>query len=362
MITATFAIPGDLATPTGGYRYDREVLARASAHGVEFDHLPLPGSFPFPPQDDLLRTAGLLVSQPADRVVLVDGLAYGALPESICLSVKSPIVALVHHPLALESGLAADTAARLKASEAAALVHARRIVVTSRITGRILTEDYAVPADRITVAEPGTAPAPRATGSGRPEPTILTVGAISARKGYDVLVAALARLQGEAWRLIIAGATDRAPEVHAALREAIRHHGLEARVTLTGAISDAEIDALYAQADLFVMPSRYEGYGMVLAEAMARGLPIITTTGGAAAETVPDGAAVKVPPDDALALSAALSRLIQSPRMRADLAARSFEAGRTLPGWDDTARIVATVVAELATGTHSHSQHPGPPR
>ena len=346
MITATFAIPGDLATPTGGYRYDREVLARASAHGVEFDHLALPGSFPFPTPDELLRTAGLFVSHPADRVLMVDGLAYGALPESICLSAKSPIVALVHHPLALESGLAAETAARLKASEAAALVHARRIIVTSRIT----------------VAEPGTAPAPRAIGSGRSEPTILTVGAISARKGYDVLVAALARLQGEAWRLVIAGATDRAPEVHAALREAIRHHGLEARVTLTGAISDAEIEALYAQADLFVMPSRYEGYGMVLAEAMARGLPIITTTGGAAAETVPDGAAVKVPPDDALALSAALSRLIQSPRMRADLAARSFEAGRALPGWDDTARIVASVVAGLATGAPSHFHHPGSPR
>ena len=362
MITATFAIPGDLATPTGGYRYDREVLARASAHGVEFDHLALPGSFPFPTPDELLRTAGLFVSHPADRVLMVDGLAYGALPESICLSAKSPIVALVHHPLALESGLAAETAARLKASEAAALVHARRIIVTSRITGRILIEEYAVPADRITVAEPGTAPAPRAIGSGRSEPTILTVGAISARKGYDVLVAALARLQGEAWRLVIAGATDRAPEVHAALREAIRHHGLEARVTLTGAISDAEIEALYAQADLFVMPSRYEGYGMVLAEAMARGLPIITTTGGAAAETVPDGAAVKVPPDDALALSAALSRLIQSPRMRADLAARSFEAGRALPGWDDTARIVASAVAGLATGAPSHFHHPGSPR
>jgi glycosyltransferase involved in cell wall biosynthesis len=362
MITATFAIPGDIATPTGGYRYDREVLARAGAQGVEFDLLTLPGSFPFPSSEDLLRTAGHLVSHPADRVLLIDGLAYGALPESICLSVKSPIVALVHHPLALESGLGPDTAARLKASETAALAHARRIVVTSRITGRILVEDYAVPADRITVAEPGTAPAPRSTGSGRAAPMVLAVGALSARKGYDVLVAALARLQGEAWHLTIAGATDRAPEIHDALRDAIRRQGLETRVTLAGAIADTELDALYAAADLFVMPSRYEGYGMVLGEAMARGLPIVTTTGGAAAETVPDGAAIKVPPDDVLALSAALSRLIQSPRMRADLAARSFDAGRALPGWDDTARIVASVVADLAMGAAPSSPHPGSPR
>ncbi len=234
--------------------------------------------------------------------------------------------------------------------------------MTSRVTGRILTEDYSVASDRITVAEPGTAPAPRSTGSGRPAPMILAVGAISARKGYDVLVSALARLRGEAWHLTIAGATDRAPEIHDALRQTIRHHGLETRVTLTGAVADSELNALYATTDLFVMPSRYEGYGMVLGEAMARGLPIVTTTGGAAAETVPDGAAVKVPPDDALALSAALSRLIQSPRMRADLAARSFDAGRALPGWDDTARIVTSVVADLAAGTNPSSSHPGSPR
>lgn len=350
MARATFAIPGDLTTPTGGYRYDREVLARAGSAGIALTHLPLPGAYPYPTSDDLLRAAGALVSLPADDVLLVDGLAYGALPESICLSIKAPIVALVHHPLALESGLAPEAADRFRASERAALAHARWIIVTSRSTARILSEDYDVPADRISVAEPGTDPVPRAAGSGGSVPVILAVGALSPRKGYDVLVEALSRIGGEAWRLVIAGATDRDPRTHAALEAAIARHALERRIEIAGAVSDDELDRLYDRADVFVMPSLYEGYGMVLAEAMARGLPMVTTTGGAAAETVPDGAAIKVPPGDATALAAGLSRLIGSPRLRADLAERSFAAGQALPGWDETTRIVAGVLARAGSG------------
>ncbi|MBY0361802.1 MAG: glycosyltransferase family 4 protein [Phreatobacter sp.] len=357
MTRAVFAIPGDLATPTGGYRYDREVLARAGAAGVTLTHLPLPGAYPYPAADDLLRAAGALVSVPSDDVLLIDGLAYGALPESICLSIKSPIVALVHHPLALESGIPPETADRFRASERAALAHAQRVIVTSRSTGRILVEDYDVPADRIAVAEPGTDPVPRASGSGAATPVLLAVGALSARKGYDVLVEALAMLGGENWRMVIAGATERSPDIHAALGEAITRHGLDQRITLAGAVSDGELDRLYDRADLFVMPSRYEGYGMVLGEAMARGLPIVTTTGGAAAETVPEGAAIKVPPGDAGALAAGLSRLIGNPKLRSSFADKAFAAGQSLPGWDDTTRIVAGVLARVGSGpTHPAAQ------
>ncbi|KAF0137258.1 MAG: group 1 glycosyl transferase [Xanthobacteraceae bacterium] len=350
MNRAVFAIPGDLSTPTGGYRYDREVLTRAAGAGIALTHLALPGAYPYPTADDLLRAAGALITLPADEVLLVDGLAYGALPESICLSIKAPIVALVHHPLALESGLAPEAAARFRASERVALSHARWVIVTSRSTARILAEDYDVPADRITVAEPGTDPVPRARGSGGSVPVILSVGAMSPRKGYGVLVEALSRIGGEAWRLVIAGATDRDPETHASLRAAIARHGLERRVTVAGAVSDDELGRLYDGADIFVMPSLYEGYGMVLAEAMARGLPIVTTTGGAAAETVPDGAAIKVAPGDAGGLAAGLSRLIGNPRLRTELADRSLAAGQSLPGWDDTTRIVAGVLARAGSG------------
>jgi glycosyltransferase involved in cell wall biosynthesis len=347
MISAAFAIPGDIATPTGGYRYDREVLARAGGFGVALDHLALPASFPNPSSVDLLRTAGALVSLPADRVLLADGLAYGALPESICASIKCPIVALVHHPLALESGIGPMAVRHFRQSEAVALRHAAAVIVTSRVTARTLAEDYDVPLDRITVAEPGTEPAAQATGSGSAEQAILAVGAISPRKGYDVLIDALGELAALSWTLTVVGATDRDTRAYDEARRAVARNGLDARVTFAGSLADEALAGLYARADLFVMPSRYEGYGMVLAEAMARGLPIVATTGGAAAETVPDAAALKVPPGNVTELRVAIARALGDGQLRAALSAASWEAGRALPRWDDTARIIASVIASI---------------
>jgi glycosyltransferase involved in cell wall biosynthesis len=359
MISAAFAIPGDLSTPTGGYRYDREVLARAEAHGVALDHLALPASFPNPTDDDLLRTAGALVSLPADGVLLADGLAYGALPESICASIRCPIVALVHHPLALESGIGPMAAGHFRHSEAAALSRAAAVIATSRVTARTLADEYEVPSGRITVAEPGTEPASRATGSGSTEMLILAVGAVSQRKGYDVLMDALGELADLPWKLVVVGATDRDPHAYDAARRAVVRNRIEGRVAFHGSLSDEALARLYGLADLFVMPSRYEGYGMVLAEAMARGLPIVATTGGAAAETVPDAAALKVPPGNAAELRAAIARALSDAPLRAELGAASWAAGQTLPRWDDTTRIIASVLTRVGAGVDGRGPHRG---
>lgn len=347
-IAAVFAIPGALETPTGGYRYDREVLARLPAHGVVCRHLPLAPSFPFPAAGDLEATARTFEALDAQTVALVDGLALGALPQSVVAKLSGPLVALVHHPLALESGLAAEDAARLRISERQALARAAAIIVTSRRTAETLVQDYAVPKARITVAEPGTERAARATGSGTAALVLLAVGALSPRKNLDGLIAALAPLADRPWRLIVAGATDRHSTAWQTVEDTIRHHGLQGRVTLTGALDDQALARLYGEADLFVMASHYEGYGMVLAEAMARGLPIVTTTGGAAAETVPDAAALKVPPADPAALTAALAQALDDAPLRTRLAEASWQAAQALPSWDDTARRIAAVIKDVA--------------
>jgi glycosyltransferase involved in cell wall biosynthesis len=121
----------------------------------------------------------------------------------------------------------------------------------------------------------------------------------------------------------------------------IAREGLADRVTFVGGVDEARLDAYYEKADLFVMASLFEGYGMVLAEAMVRGLPILTTTGGAASQTVPDGAGLKVPPGDADALRLALARLIDDAALRLTLADAAYAASRSLPTWADTARIIA---------------------
>ena len=198
------------------------------------------------------------------------------------------------------------------------------------------------------MAEPGTAAALRARGSGGGAPAIFAAGSIIPRKGYDVLIGALALLRGNDWRLAIAGSPARAPETARALTAQIAALGLAERVTMLGDLSAPELDAAYAASDIFVLSSHFEGYGMVLAEAMARGLPIVATRGGAAADTVPDAAGLKAPPGNAPELAAALRRMITDEALRARCAEASWAAGQRLPRWSDTARIVAGALRSAA--------------
>lgn len=348
MIDAAFAIPGDIDLPTGGYMYARRVLALLPQMGVAATRIELPGSFPDPSDADLAETGRRLAAATAAAVVIIDGLAYGALPAEVIGRVRQPIVALVHHPLCLEAGVSEARQHVLRALETAALALARRVVVSSRATARTLAADFAVPAGRITVAEPGTDAAPRAHGSGGRTAQLLAVGSVIPRKAYDVLVRSLAPLEDRDWQLSIAGATDRSPQALAALHAAVHEAALQDRIAIVGPVGRERLGELYASADAFVMSSLYEGYGMVLAEAMARGLPIVCTTGGAAAETAPDAAAIKVPPGDAPALSGAICRLLDDAALRRRLADASWAAGQMLPRWEDTAGTIAGVIRDLA--------------
>lgn len=347
MVRAAFVIPGDLTLPTGGYAYDRRVLALLAAHGVDCAHVALPGTYPAPTEADLAETGRILAALPDDTVLLVDGLAFGAMPGEVVGRIRQKIADLVHHPLCLEAGLSPMRQRVLKQTETMALVFADAVVVTSRETARILATDFGVAADRITVAEPGTDRATRSNGSGRDQVALLAVGSIVARKAYDMLMHALAPHAGLSWTLTIAGAA-RDPAALAAFEAARDQHGFGARVTALGAVDDATLARLYAEADIFVSPSHFEGYGMALAEAMAHGLPIVCTTGGAAAETVPDAAAIKVSPGDAPAFGSGVARLITDPATRRSMADASYVAGQRLPSWDDAARTIASVLKGIA--------------
>lgn len=347
MAKVVFAIPGDIETASGGYGYDRRVLELLPAYGISVSHLELPGSFPAPSPEDLAVARRLVAATPPESILLIDGLAFGAMPESLIRDFGRTVVALVHHPVGYETGLSEERAEALIGTERAALALARNVVVTSRATKRTLERDFGVPLKKITVAEPGTDPAPRATGTGTPL-HLLAVGAISKRKAYEILVRALVPLAELDWRLTIAGATDRDPAAVDVLETAIASARLGDRISMVGKVVPATLDRLYESADLFVMPSLYEGYGMVLAEAMARGLPIVCTTGGAAADTVPDNAAMKVPPGDPQALTSALRDALDNKKLRVRMADASWEAGRALPTWNETARRIAATVLGMS--------------
>jgi glycosyltransferase involved in cell wall biosynthesis len=253
----------------------------------------------------------------------------------------------VHHPLALEWGLPADHAAILRGSERVALACAQAVVVTSPATARIVASDYGVPPARVTVARPGNDSVPRARGSGRGPLHLLSVGAVVPRKGFDVLVAALAALANLPWRLTIAGDLTRDAKAAASLHTEISHHGLTNRIAVLGAISSEQLATLYDTADLFVLSSYFEGYGMAYSEALAHGLPIIGTNAGAIAETVPDDAGLLVNAGDPAALAAALRSVITDPPLRRQLAEAALVAARYLPTWSESALIFAGALERL---------------
>lgn len=338
-----FLIPGDLDTPTGGYAYARALIAHGPAVGLDLDPIRLPNDFPFPEAASLAATAGILSGLSPDRPALIDGLAFGAMPADVLAQATAPLVVLLHHPLGLETGLEPAVQAGLIERETAALCHARAVIVPSGHIAGTLAGQFGVPRDRITVAAPGTAPMAPAPRIGQP-PVILSAGTITRRKGHDLLVAALAGLQDLDWQARIVGSDDRDPQAAADLRAQISAARLDSRIVLTGSVPEAAMRAHYHGADLFVLASHYEGYGMVFAEALAAGLPVIATTGGAIPDLVPVDAGLLIAPDDSDSLRDAIAALL-TDRARADaMAAAAQAAGDRLPRWDETSATVKAVL------------------
>lgn len=340
-----FAVPGDLGARTGGTIYDARLMAGLRDQGRAVTHLALPEGFPDPGPEALAAAVALLAALPPSLPVIVDGLAFGALPTEALARVAAPLVALVHHPLALEPGLDPARAAKLAAREAANLARAAHVLVPSPHIAAVLARDYGVGPERLTVALPGI---DRPVGPRAPEapPLILSVGLLATRKGHDVLIRALAGIADLDWRAVIVGRRHEpgAAEALEGLRDGL---GLGPRLRLAGEVPAAELAEFYRRASVFALATRYEGYGMAFAEALARGLPVVATSAGAVPDTVPLEAGILVPPDDAAGFAAAL-RLVLTDRALGDrLAAGAAASGARLPRWEDTAAAVGAALDRI---------------
>jgi len=339
-------VPGPINTPTGGYVYDREMIAGLRQRGWSVHVRELVGSYPLPSPADRTAADSMLSALPEESLVLLDGLALGSLPEEAGrVSSRLRLVALVHHPLADETGLAPEVKSALFDSERRALQAVRRVVVTSAPTAAGLARYDVAPA-KITVIEPGTERAPLARGSPGAVIELLCVASVVPRKGHDILVHALTSLRSQRCHLTCVGGLTRDVKWAARLQAQIRDEGLDDRITFVGDIGHAALDAYYDAADVFVLPTWYEGYGMVVAEALARGLPVVSTATGAIADLVGSEAGLLVPPGDVPALAAALTSVVQNTALRARLAEGARRVRDRLPTWDDAVqRMESTLEA-----------------
>ncbi len=310
----------------------------------------LPSGFPFPTDAELAETVRAIAA--ADRpgtVFMFDGLAFGAIPAGLIASIGSPIAALVHHPLGLEEGLSPAERTRLLSLEGEALALAQAVIVPSRGTAHELNQLFGISAAKLTIAEPGILRGRRAMGPSAGEPLhIVSVGSLTPRKGFAVLTEALATVSGLPWHATIAGSPDLSPDTAAEIRRKITGFGLADRVRLVGQLGEPEVSALYSSGDIFALASYYEGYGMAFAEAMAHGLPIVASGGGAVAGTIPPRAGFVCTPGDAKAIASALRSLLSDESLRQAKAEAAWRHGQTLPQWSDTAAIIAEALESLA--------------
>ncbi|TVP49075.1 MAG: glycosyltransferase [Halomonas sp.] len=348
----TLIVAGDPAQRTGGYIYDAHIVAALRQQDFDIDVVGLTGAFPDADAEASAQLNHALSSLQDGAGVIVDGLAMGALPEVVAQHAQRlDITALVHHPLGDELGLDTADQQRFHRSELSALAPVARIIVTSHFTARRLPElaaHYAMPLKAsITVVEPGVAQAPISPAAEPDEPLrLLCVATLTPRKGQDILVQALAGVAGDHWRCDCYGGA-RDPEFTQRVHRLIEKNGLQNSVFLHGECDGETLASAYQNAHALVLPSWYEGYGMVVTEALAHGLPVITTTGGALRDTLPAGAGLSVEPGDSDALQDALSLFCHDPDIRHQLRQGAIQARDGLSDWQMAGAAFAAVLTDM---------------
>ncbi len=344
-----FLVPGPLDTRTGGFIYDRQMidgLKRADRLGGIIE---TPDVFPGADPATIVAIASEIASVPEGSVLVVDGLAATDLSPVLKREAERlALIALIHHPLADENNADPRQVQALFDAERDMLEAPSGVIVTSPSTARRLA-DFGVGASRLATVLPGTDPRPVAEKREGP-PRILCVATLSRRKAQDVLIDALEQVQDLDWRTDLAGA-ERDPSFAEELDTKLAVSPVRDRIIRHGEVSEDRLEQLWRSASLFVLPSRHEGYGMALAEALARGVPVISTRAGAIPDTVPAGAGVLVEPGNANALAAALRGVIEKPELMRTLSQGALAAGRTLPSWSDAqANFIESIDRHTASG------------
>jgi len=330
-----FIIPGNIDALTGGYIYDKHIINGLSAQKWHVSLHSLSARFPFPSDHDLEYAYSIIKKIPDHSLVVIDGLALAPLASQLCKASKRlRIVALVHHPVAEETGLTLAQQLQFKKLEQVALSVCSQISVTSAVTAKMLIEEYYVNPASIEVIEPGIAKMPVSIGSNKASFNLLCIATLIPRKGHEVLLHALASLQEVPWNLDCIGDLDRDKQTSIRVKNCATKLGIRDRINFLGNLNVSKMRDALRSADLFVLASYHEGYGMALAEALGSGIPIVATSAGAIIETVPQKAGLLVPAGDSRAFASALSRFFHEPRLRRRLTEGARGCRRTQRSWE----------------------------
>jgi glycosyltransferase involved in cell wall biosynthesis len=330
----------DPTRPSGGNVYDRRVCHGLVAAGWSVHEHPVPGEWPLANRAARWALGAVVAGFPDGAVVVVDGLIASTVPEVLVPAAgRVRLVVLVHMPLGGHL-------------EGAVLAAAESVITTSEWTRQRLVQEHALSPDRVHVAEPGVDPADLAPGSvtgGR----LLCVAAVTPNKGHDVLLSALSSMTDRQWRCLLVGSTTLDRAFVDRLSQQARASGIDDRVEFAGPRTGADLAKAYAEADVVVLASRAETYGMVVTEALARGLPVVATDVGGLPEALGHGTdgnrpGLLVPAGDSAAFASALRRWLADPDLRQCLRQAARQRRDTLSDWSDTSARIGRVLAEVA--------------
>lgn len=344
---ATLLFASHLGRYNGSFVYNKCIATGAADGGWSIQRVALEGHFPAANAQAHQSLQQALASCPDHSLVIMDGSALADTAETIAPHAdRLYLIGLMHHPVAEEYGLPAAQATYFKARETAALALMHEVIVTSPFTAQRMPA-YGVDPARTHTILPGVTPADLGTAEW-PARRLLCIATLTPRKGQRVLIDALATLTDVNWQCDFIGATDSTGRYAADIERAIDHHGLADRARLLGPRAPAALAEAYQACDLFVLPSYYEGYGMVVSEALSYGLPVVTTTGGALADTLPRDAGTAVEPGDPQALAQALRRLLTDEARYTTARAGARAARLQLPTWASASASLTTLLDQFA--------------
>ena len=349
-------VPGNVRHNSGGNAYNAALLRALADLGVAAVSRGVDGEWPVGSAADRQRFGRLLMEPDGGLVTLVDGLVACGAPDQLeeAAAAGSPAWILLHMPLAAHPDL-----------ERRALQAAAGVICTSNSAAAALQERHGLQGAGgglgVSVALPGTEPAPPAAGSDPPH--LLALAALLPNKDQLLLLRALSQLTDLDWTATLAGSDTADPAYAALLRQEAASLGLAARVRLPGELRGAELDAEWDAADLSLLISRAETYGLVVTESLARAVPVIVRKGTGAVEALAAGSPTAAAPalpgaavelgEDPAPLAALLRRWITDATLRGDWRAAARSARAHLPGWDATARTVVEILGGPAHPTNS---------
>jgi glycosyltransferase involved in cell wall biosynthesis len=339
-------VPAPFDTVSGGYGYDRRIVSGLRASGHTVDVVELIGAFPLVDEFACDSACAAWDRLPPDTKPVIDGLALPAFRGLEDAMFARGTIGLIHHPVSLETGLNEANKAVLADIEHRLLPRMSRLIVTSENTAQAVTAHFHIAPDRIRTVIPGTDDAPRCSGSDGPTREILSIGTLIPRKGHDVLLRAVGRLFDLDWHLTIVGSPDRDPPHAHGLIALAEELGIAHRVHFAGELVGKALETVWRRADLFALATYHEGFGMVIAEALKRGVPVVVTDGGAAGALVTPESGCVCPVGDRDQVSKSLRRLIFGDTLRRQMAEEAWQIGQTLPSWQTQSTLFAQRLAD----------------